>query len=189
MKFALAFASAAAALRLSATKTHKPTALMQLQSAARELDLDYPDWVSDDPECAAVQGLLWSSFQLADMNNDGQVTVDELNNGVAFLMSIQPSDVAELYDMAAVAGDEDASSISDADLVVACEWLQANAGMDANDCIAIEIMMFLADKYAGDGDGLYELEEIQAGIAEVQAGLAAAGEAGLTPAMAVDFVD
>ena len=78
------------------------------------------------------------------MNNDGNVTLQELNEGIEALMSITPGDVEEVYYM--VAGiDEDYSSISETDLTIACPYLMEDAGFAEEDCYAMGILMHIAD--------------------------------------------
>lgn len=164
MKFVLALAASAAAVKLQKQTPNRPVSrVIQMQQ-----DMEMPEWLSDDPECMVIQGLSWAAFQLTDANNDGGVTLGEMEDAMAFIMSVTPEEVEEGFNALAVAGDTDGNSVSEADLTAACPYLIAEAGMAVEDCYAIGILMHIADATIGDADGEYELNEIQAGFAMAQ---------------------
>ena len=185
MKFALAFATAAAAVKIARVeqklvKTRPVSKVLQMTEEVM------PDWLSDDPECAALQGLAWAGYQLTDMDNNGEVTLGEMEDSIEFIMSITPADVEEVYYM--IAGiDEDYSYISETDLEVACPYLMEE-GFAIEDCYAIGILLAIADATIGDADGKYELNEVQDGIGLAQEFIGTC-EMGLEEAMAMVDLD
>ena len=105
-----------------------------------------PEWLSEDPECAAVQGMMWATFILADTDNDFVVTLGEMEASVEWLMGVTPEDVAEVYNL--IAGEDgDITSISETDGEAACHWLIDNddAFDSMLDCLAVEVLMYIAD--------------------------------------------
>lgn len=181
MKFVLAFAAAAAALKLT-TKTKRANRhTVQVRNGQ---DMEMPDWLSEDPECQIYQGLAWASYQLTDADNNGHVTLDEMNNTMEDIMSATPSDVEEIY--YAIAGiDGNASYISEDDLWAACPYM-IEEGFAEEDCWAVGILLYIADLTLGDADGEYELNEVQAGVAVAQEFV---GECEMGTAEAMDMVD
>ena len=162
MKF-FAFATAAAAIKLTTTtKNKRANRTVQV----RDGEMEMPDWLSSDPECQIYQGLAWASYQLTDADNNGHVTLDEMNNTMEDLMSATPSDVEEVY--YAIAGlDDNAAYISEDDLWAACPYM-IEEGFAEEDCWAVGILLYIADLTLGDADGQYELDEVQAGVAVAQ---------------------
>lgn len=125
--------------------------------------------------------ILWGTYQLADLNNDDVVELEELGAYLADFMSVTPGEIAWLFDlMAQASGSGDNSNVDFADLAASCEFMLNqyegdgegdNNGFvigDEEDCMAIGMLMYMADGEFGNRDGLIELGEVLEGTARLQ---------------------
>lgn len=77
-------------------------------------------------------------------------------------------DVAYIYTALANAGDGDGSSISAEDLDAGCAWAMAEGVMTEMDCLAVWVLLEVADATLGNDDGYYTYDEVLGGAAYIQ---------------------